>query len=117
MIELDLPIPPSVNRLHGKANRRVFRTTLYQTWLKSAGWELHISKPGKIEGPYRIEIGLPATMRGDADNRCKAVLDILVSMNVTDDDRHCQFVSAEKRLGVPQGRCLIKITRAEKGTP
>ena len=46
---LDLPLPPSVNRLWRSNRGRVHRAPRYLSWLKAAGWELVLQKPA----PYR----------------------------------------------------------------
>jgi crossover junction endodeoxyribonuclease RusA len=94
MTGIILPVPPSVNALfaNGKAGRGRFKTTKYKQWIELATWEFYRQRKSvaRILGPYTIEIRLPHNMRGDVDNRTKAMLDLLVDLGVTDDDRYCQ---------------------------
>lgn len=46
-----------------------------------------------------VSITLPNTTRGDADNRCKAVLDILVRADVLTDDSRQQLASVTIGFG------------------
>lgn len=85
-------MPPSVNALW-KVGRggRLYRSPKYSAWLKETGWEIKRQRPGKVDGPYKVEIILrPATnRRRDLDNLCKAPLDALKAFGVTDDDSLC----------------------------
>lgn len=91
-VEVDLPMPPSVNALwRSGRGRKVYRSPKYTAWLKEAGWEIQRQRHGKIDGPYRADIILrPKTnRRRDADNFAKAVLDLLGAHSLTDDDSLC----------------------------
>jgi Holliday junction resolvase RusA-like endonuclease len=46
-------------------------------------------------------------MRGDIDGRVKLPLDLLVSLGITDDDRHCIHALVERDPSVPAGRCIV----------
>lgn len=96
MITLRLPIPPSVNALYANsrhAGRGRFKTKLYRNWIKEADGYYLTQKPiVSVVGPYTATIEIPKT-RGDVDNRSKAVLDYLVRVGLTSDDRHCRKVS------------------------
>lgn len=94
-----LTTPPSVNSLYANkksGGRRKSET--YKSWIRTACQEILAQrrKITSIHGPYTILIKVAKGTRGDVDNRAKAVLDILVSMGVTDDDKHCQRCTVER---------------------
>src|SRR5208283_3248924 len=90
MIRLDITIPPSINNAYYNSlgRGRVSSKTL-DAWKKTAGWEVQIAKPAKITGHYTVKLLVPEMMRGDVDGRLKFPIDLLVSLGVTPDDRHC----------------------------
>jgi Holliday junction resolvase RusA-like endonuclease len=93
-----LPTPPSVNAMYKNARRGRVKTDAYKDWITEAGYCYNTQKKRgpDIEGPYRVEIHLPKNVRGDIDNRQKAVLDFLVMVGATPDDKHCQSVMATR---------------------
>ena len=93
---LTLPPPPSVNNLFINVGRRRVKSRRYRTWLKEAGWQLQAQRNGCIGGPWQVDIMLPARLRGDTDNYCKGILDLLVTHRVVDDDRYCRRLTVEK---------------------
>jgi Holliday junction resolvase RusA-like endonuclease len=115
-IRLDLPIPPSVNRLRrmdGAGNRR--REEFYRN---ADGFLMqHGPRPAPVRlitGAYEIQIQIPETLsRIDLDNHCKALLDYLVSREfVPDDDkRHLRRLVVE--WGSPSAACRIDIRPIE----
>jgi crossover junction endodeoxyribonuclease RusA len=108
-ITLTIPTPPSVNALYGRRkDGGVYLTQKYRAWKREAGWSLLAQHPGKILGPYTLNIVVPMT--GDADNRIKAASDLLVSHGVTADDRHCLSATATKEPG--RKDCLVVIRPA-----
>lgn len=87
MIELRLPFPPSVNGLYlNKPGRGRVATPEYRAWKEQAGWELKAQKPPKMDARCTIEIHIDDKRQGDAGNREKAVVDLLVSHGVIVDD-------------------------------
>ena len=112
MLEIDLPIGPSLNNMfptYGGVRRK---SRKYRAWLKEAGWELKAGKPGRVEGPYRLLLKLPAKMPGDVSNRLKAVEDLLVAHGITPDDRYAISSGAERCPDVPAGRCIVQVRAA-----
>lgn len=98
MIELSLPMPPSINRLWRVSGRRVHKSPEYAAWLLAAGWsarEQHRGEP--IRGPYTISVDVlrPDRRRRDLDNfATKAISDCLVSIGFIRDDSECQKIEA-----------------------
>lgn len=83
-----LPWPPSTNNLYVNAGRKRIRSPGYRKWQDEAGWMLKAAKPGSFTEPVSITLDLcpPDNRRTDADNRTKAVLDLLVAHGVIPDD-------------------------------
>lgn len=115
---VSLPVPPSVNSLYGNsphgrranAGRGRFKTRRYKSWIDEAGWELLRQRPSPLIGPYAVRISLPK-IRGDADNRIKPVLDLLVAHKLTADDRHCQMVSVTIIPDLEPGYAVVAVEK------
>jgi Holliday junction resolvase RusA-like endonuclease len=129
MIVFDLPLPPSVNSLYlNKPGVGRIKAPSYRLWCNEAGLEAKIQKLGWdyqvlaawqgiiLDQKYRLTIDVPENMRGDIDNRNKAVLDLLVNLGLTPDDRHCQSVTVRRSAKIPKDRChvWISVHSAEK---
>ncbi len=97
-ITLDLPMPPSTNRLWRSATVRATRKTRYYKSPEYLGWceqaditvmAARAFPKRKITGPFTIEIQL-GNGRGDGDNRIKALLDWLQSRDIIRNDSDCR---------------------------
>jgi len=115
-IVLELPLPPSVNGLYanrkgGKGKGR-YPTKAYKSWLAQADLYFLTQKRDlprePLLGQLRLEIIIPATTRGDASNRIKAVEDFLVSRNITGDDRNNWEVTIKRDKSI--GCCRVTAT-------
>lgn len=96
-VTLTIPVPPSANTLWKNVaggGRR--RTGGYNSWYEEAGWTINTQKAGKIRGPYQISIRVPMDARADIDNLVKPIVDLLVKMGVTSDDKMLQAVSIRR---------------------
>jgi crossover junction endodeoxyribonuclease RusA len=113
-MNLTLPVPPSVNTMFRNVPKvgRV-KTKAYRQWLKEADQHFLMQKKRLlvIAGEYEVSIKLPKTTRGDVDNRTKAVLDFLVSREITEDDRNCRKVTIERSADT--WLCEVTITAVE----
>ena len=56
----------------------------------------------------RLTLPLPVKMRGDVDNRLKAIADLLVAMQITPDDAYAVRMTSQ-RGDVPAGQCVVEI--------
>lgn len=106
-IVLDLPAPPSVNRLWRVGKGRVYRSPKYVEWLLEAGLEIMAQKPKlackAIKGPYALVIKMaPRSSLADADNFIKAISDLLQKHNMIENDRLCRklLVVWDEKLSV-----------------
>ncbi len=86
-----LTCPPSVNGLFANTKHGRVKTKKYRDWIEQAGWELKTQRPDPVYGDYELEIVVPRT-RGDLDNYCKAVSDLLVTHKLIDDDVHARKI-------------------------
>lgn len=100
-IVIDLPMPPSVNRIW-RANKAgpkaVSISPEYKKW-KAHADSLALSMAQfrglkTIVGPFEAKIVLQR-QRGDLDNRSKGVLDWLQSRGVIADDKFCERLTLE----------------------
>src|SRR5262245_49041474 len=48
---IEMQLPPGVNALWRSNRGRVHRSSQYESWRTSAGWEIKLQKPGRFEGP------------------------------------------------------------------
>lgn len=108
---ISIPVPPSVNAMYANSRngrgRGRYKTASYKQWIDEAGWEIKAQNPAPVTGKYRLRISLPP-IRGDADNRVKAVADLLVSLRLTPDDRHMVGLSVEV-LEEQRGHAIVSV--------
>lgn len=95
-----LPLPPTLNHLRTPVRGRLITSPEYRAWIATAGAELLIQRPNRIEGRVGIAIHVapPKTnRRRDLDNvGFKAILDLLVTHGVIegDDSRYVRHLEA-----------------------
>lgn len=116
-VTLLLPLPPSVNGLfvNSRRGKGRFLSPAYKAWKWEAFAALASQKTigfPRVSGPFHFRLTLPRAMRGDVDNRIKAILDFCVAQKITPDDALAQSVSAE-RGDVDPGFALIHIEECE----
>jgi Holliday junction resolvase RusA-like endonuclease len=111
--EIDLPWPPSTNRIwqHNKAGRKQVSLSIeYVLWKKNAdklAMALGQMKNFKrIDGAFEAHIILRQNGRGDIDNRVKAILDWAQSRELILDDKFCVKLLVESG-DAPHGCRLI----------
>ncbi len=101
-LHLAVSVPPSVNAMYlNLPGRGRVKTGAYKKWCKEAEWAIAGAKAWQANkrafGPgFKVTLFLPMNMRGDIDNRLKPILDLLVRMRVTVDDKHAAEVKAVK---------------------
>lgn len=92
-ITLDLPFPPSVNRIWRRGRGRVHRSTEYKNWLATADMHVIANRQfpkDRINGVFRVLIRLNQDAgRADGDNCIKALLDWLQSREIVRNDKDC----------------------------
>ena len=109
---IDLPIPPSTNRLWRKFRGRIVKSPEYKTWITEAGWCIQAFKAGNITGPVEIDIAVGKS-RIDLDNQAKSVIDALVRHHIIvgDGPRIVQKVTLRRDLSLPG--CRVTVTAIE----
>lgn len=114
-VEIYLPFPPSVNSAYANATGigRV-KTKRFHQWARVAGTELQRQRPKRIAGPVWVAIYLEDSPKrqGDADNRIKAALDLMVIYKIIEGDtkKTVRRVSAE--WSSSQKECRVSIRPA-----
>lgn len=109
---LHMPLPPSTNALQRSTKTGArYNTSEYRAWKKAAGYEL-ISQRQKlamrsIAGAFGFCIIVPESARSDTDNRGKAALDLLVSLDITQDDRHAAMTAQVASPHIAPGRADV----------
>ncbi len=89
-VSVEIPVPPSVNDMfrNVRGKGRV-KTAAYADWLGHAGWVLRSQNPSRIGGRVVLVLSVERMSKSaDIDNRVKAILDLLVTHGVIDDDRN-----------------------------
>src|SRR5262245_52728743 len=96
-VTIALPMPPSLNGMYATVRGRRVKTKAARRWANAAAWQIKIGAGGhRIDGPWAIGVVLPCSMKGDPDNRLKAILDAAVASGIVCDDRHCVGVNVER---------------------
>jgi len=96
MIQLTLPLAPSVNALWRITGSRMYKTKVYKDWLEEAGWMVKQQTKQTIDGEYALHIRAKKTnRRRDLDNILKATSDLLVNLHIVEDDSQCVALAAE----------------------
>lgn len=117
-IVLNLPLPPSTNHLfeNVRGYGRV-KSKAYKQWIQEAGWELAVQRAEHIAGWYELSIFLPASVRGDIDNRAKALSDLLVKHAVIPDDKKAWALHIHRDHRVESGcQAVVRpVSDAERG--
>lgn len=111
-IHANLALPPSANRLWRKGrDGQIYIDSKYAAWKKSAAWELAAAYKGAVRPiqTYSLILHLPEKMRGDIDNRVKAVNDLMKAAGLIVDDRFCRDLTIFRADTVEPGRCHVAV--------
>jgi len=87
MISLELPVPPSANRIWRVGRGRTYLSPEYRLWLKKARILIRNQYRGKpLTGEVFVNIAwFRRARRGDLDNKAKPILDALKGLAYADD--------------------------------
>lgn len=98
MVTIDLPYPPSANKLwRFVPGKPPLKSAHYRAWLHEAATLVVIAvRANIIDGPYllRIQAGRPDNRRRDLDNLIKPISDSLMQGGAIRDDSDCQRIEA-----------------------
>lgn len=109
-VTLQLPKPPSVNRLWRKnPHGGMYLDKGYMAWRNDAARMLLVQRRPRVNGRFTASIIVDAAgRRGDVDNRIKATLDVLQYCGVITNDSLCDRVTAE--WGIAPTGCTVTLT-------
>jgi Holliday junction resolvase RusA-like endonuclease len=114
-IQLDIPMPPSVNSIWRHAGKRSYRSPRYIKWIERT--DVHVMAYGqwpkeRIDGRFTAEFLFDEALvrkGSDIDNRVKPAMDWCVRRQLIIDDRYCRKITAEwaTRSEAPHGCRVI----------
>lgn len=111
---ITLPLPTSANRIwrRGKGGKTTHISAEYAAWKRDA--ELAVKSAGiePISGRYNLLLLIPSKDRADADNRIKAVSDLLVRSGMIPDDRHAWEVMVRRDDSIHPRLCRVSVSPA-----
>lgn len=113
-VTLDLPFPPSVNRIWRQAAKagknRIRLAGDYIKWKADADVRVIVNKTWRrvcIQGHFEAHIALNSEIGrwGDLDNRIKAILDWAQSRALVTNDKNCRRLIVEwvQHASAPEG--------------
>ena len=111
MIELDLPLPPSVNHYYRRVGERTLISREGRRFRAGVLAHLATAGIGELSGPLRIEIEIypPDRRRRDIDNVQKALLDALQHGGAYEDDSQIVRLAISKGPPMEGGQSLVRI--------
>ena len=88
IVNLNLPYPPSANRLWRYGQGRAYKSAEYTNWLIAAGLQVRAQRPEQVKGHYTLHIWAvrPDNRRRDIGNLEKPISDLLQSVGVIEND-------------------------------
>jgi crossover junction endodeoxyribonuclease RusA len=98
IVQFAIPDPPSLNNIYGnRPGGGRFKTAAYKKWRKAGADYLHwiVRAPLNMPTPVDVTVHLAKRLRGDADNRIKPTLDLLVAAGVLPGDQKKYVRSAK----------------------
>lgn len=111
---MDLPFPPSTNRIWMQTRRGVALSEPYRIWKKEADmaviangcWRRRVRMPAAFTALLLLD---QARRAGDVDNRIKAVLDWAQRVELIANDKLCEEITARwvATAEAPRGARLI----------
>lgn len=110
-IEVDWPMPPSVNSIWQRGKRGVYLNPKYRAWKDEVSATCCARRNPLITGTFSADIKLNRQFaaRGDLDNRIKPILDGAQLLGLIANDKHCQRITVEwvDAANAPAGCRLI----------
>lgn len=111
---LTLALSPTTNNLfvNVKGKGRV-PSAEYMRWTRLAKVALSKVQAQAMGGQFNALVRVPAKMRGDVDNRAKAILDILKKAQLIRDDKFCDALTVMRSHAVAPRTCIVTITHSK----
>lgn len=114
MAEFEIDKPPSVNNMFvnipGKGR---VRSGEYTRWMRNQLKFLMAQRARPVPTPVSVEIFIPASTRGDIDNRAKPILDLIVKAGIIPDDNTNHVRSITMTLH-DEKTCKVRVTAIEQ---
>lgn len=109
-VSLNLPIPPSVNRLwRPSGDGGMVRSDRYRTWWQAAGNALNVQRPGRVEGDYALTMTVNrGKTKADIGNLEKACSDLLQHYGVIENDRRAVRITLEWSPSVEECQVMVE---------
>ncbi|WP_081630999.1 RusA family crossover junction endodeoxyribonuclease [Aureimonas ureilytica] len=86
-VTFSCPVPPSVNAMFKNTRRGRARTEAYEVWRMEAAAAIRRQQVPAFKGRVLVNMAFEIDLlRADADNRIKAMNDLLVEIGVIQDD-------------------------------
>lgn len=112
MINITLPLPPSLNSLWRVTKQgKMYKSPVYTKWKAAAQWDVKAQVgTKKITGKFKLTLiaDRPDKRNRDLDNLLKAALDCLNGIAI-DDDHDCEMLEAW--WGSKGDKCQIILTQ------
>lgn len=92
---LQLPYPPSANRIWRNVNGKVLKSAFYRAWLAEAAVAILRQRPTKLKGRYSLSITAhrPDNRARDLDNLLKPLSDALAAAGVIPNDSMAETIT------------------------
>ena len=111
---VDLPFPPSANRLWRYVGGKPLKSREYRAWLQEAALLIKATVRGKtIDGPYglTVQVGRKDNRRRDIDNFLKPIGDAIQLGGAVKDDCDCERLEMCWRPDLPGVRVFVIPTK------
>jgi crossover junction endodeoxyribonuclease RusA len=113
MVSVDLPFPPSANRLWRYVGGRPIKSADYRAWLEEAAQIVAIAKTRRTVGPFglSVQVGRKDKRKRDIDNFLKPLLDAIQAGGAVEDDSDCEHLEMRWRPELPGVRVRVLPTK------
>lgn len=112
-VELELPVPPTVNHYWGQSGRRRFLTSKALAFRDEVGWIIKREARGvQFTKSVRLKVEFWFDTRGrisDLDNRIKSLQDSLVHAGLLVDDAIIDELLVYRKERIKGGRCRVVV--------
>ncbi len=116
-VAIQLPLPPSANRMYRHNAGRVHKAADYRAWVKTIGWQcLAGGACGKVPYRYTIALTFPQQLK-DPDNLIKPTQDALQKAGVLANDRHARGLLFLVEAAQPADTMLVRIWALPDAAP
>lgn len=98
MIEVTLPLPPSINATYKTGNGRFYKSKKAKEWEEEAGWLVKKKRAKKLTGDVWMTMEIFITRKRDIDSTIKICQDLMQNTGVIDNDDSIYSLSIIKHL-------------------